>query len=64
MAKSRIYTLHQKLLDRMLKRYGDDYRCYNCDRIFQLGDEVISKPTRKGGHVRWYHLECWEKLLL
>ncbi len=48
----------------MRARFGDDFRCSQCDREFQLYDVVMSKPSRRGSRVKWYHLSCYESLLL
>ncbi len=48
----------------MKARFGDDFRCSQCDREFQLYDVVMSKPSQRGSRVKWYHLACYESLLL
>ncbi len=64
MARARTYKLTKWIYKSMRSRYGDEYRCSRCDRIFQFNDTVRSQPSKKRSHVRWYHLECYEELLI
>jgi hypothetical protein len=48
----------------MKARFGEDFRCSQCDREFQMYDVVMSKPSRSGSKTKWYHLSCYEALLL
>ena len=64
MPRYRIYVLKEGVYQSMKARFGDDFRCSQCDRAFQLYDVVMSKPSRRGSRVKWYHLACYESLLL
>lgn len=61
------YKLTQKLLIRMMTRFGDRYRCNKCGSPFEVGDIVISRTilNMSGRHVaKWYHKKCWEDMHL
>jgi hypothetical protein len=67
MPRYRIYVLKQRTYSSMRARYGDDFRCSQCQRVFQLYDMVMSKPSRRGSKAKWYHLyhlSCYEALLI
>ena len=64
MPRYRIYVLKEGVYQSMKARFGADFRCSQCDREFQLYDVVMSKPSRRGSRVKWYHLACYEALLL
>ncbi len=64
MPRYRIYVLKEGVYQSMKARFGHDFRCSQCDRAFQLYDVVMSKPSRRGSRVKWYHLACYEALLL
>ena len=64
MPRYRIYTLKKKVYESMRARFGKEFRCSQCDREFQMYDVVMSKPSRRGSKVKWYHLSCYEALLL
>ncbi len=64
MPRYRIYVLKEGVSQSMKARFGDDFRRSPCDREFQLYDVVMSKPSRRGSRVKWYHLVCYESLLL
>lgn len=48
----------------MRARFGEEFRCSQCDREFKLYDMVMSKPSRRGSKVKWYHVACYEALLI
>ena len=48
----------------MRARYGEEFRCSQCQREFQLYDMVMSKASRRGSKAKWYHLSCYEALLI
>jgi len=60
----RIFALKKAVFNSMNARFGDDFRCSQCQREFQLYDVVMSKPSRRGSRMKWYHLSCYEALLL
>jgi len=60
----RIYTLKKEVYLSMKGRFGEDFRCSQCDREFRMYDIVMSKPSRSGSKMKWYHLSCYEALLL
>jgi len=60
----RIYALKKGVYESMVARFGEEFRCSQCGREFNLYDMVMSKPSRKGSKVKWYHLSCYEALLL
>ena len=64
MPRYRIYVLKEGVYQSMKARFGDEFRCSQCDREFQMYDVVMSKPSRRGSRVKWYHLSCYESLLL
>ena len=64
MPRYRIYVLKEGVYQSMKARFGADFRCSQCNREFQLYDVVMSKPSRRGSRVKWYHLACYEALLL
>ena len=64
MPRYRIYVLKEGVYQSMKARFGGNFRCSQCDREFQLYDVVMSKPSRRGSRVKWYHLSCYESLLL
>ncbi len=64
MPRYRIYALKKKVFLSMRARFGDEFRCSQCGKEFKTYDIVISKPSRRGSKVKWYHLSCYEALLL
>ena len=64
MPRYRIYVLKKRVYKSMKARFGDDFTCSQCDREFQLYDALMSKPSRSGSKVKWYHLSCYEALLM
>ncbi len=48
----------------MRARYGDEFRCSQCQWEFQPYDMVMSKPSRMGSKAKGYHLSCCEDLLI
>jgi hypothetical protein len=60
----RIYALKKGVFLSMKARFGEGFRCSQCDREFQMYDVVMSKPSRSGSKTKWYHLSCYEALLL
>jgi hypothetical protein len=60
----RIYALKKGVFLSMKARFGEEFRCSQCEREFQLYDVVMSKPSRRGSKMKWYHLSCYEALLL
>ncbi len=64
MPRYRIYVLKEGVYQSMRARFGEDFRCSQYDRAFQLYDVVMSKSSRKCSRVKWYHLSCYEALLL
>ena len=64
MPRYRVYVLKQRTYSSMRARYGAKFRCSQCQREFQLYDMVMSKPSRRGSKAKWYHLSCYEALLI
>ena len=64
MPRYRIYALKKKVFLSMRARFGEEFRCSQCGREFRIYDVVISKPSRRRSKVKWYHLSCYEALLL
>ena len=64
MPRYRIYVLKQRIYSSMRARYGDTFRCSQCQREFQPYDIVMSKPSRRGSKAKWYHLPYYEALLI
>lgn len=64
MPRYRIYALKRVIFLSMKARFGDGFRCSQCGRPFKMYDIVMSKPSRRGSKVKWYHLSCYEALLL
>jgi len=60
----RVYVLKKGVYDSMKARFGDNFRCSQCQREFQPYDMVMSKPSRRGSRVKWYPLSCYEALLI
>ncbi len=64
MPRFRIYVLKKRVYSSMKARFGEAFRCSQCNREFQLYDIIMSKPSRSRSKVKWYHLSCYEALLL
>ena len=48
----------------MRARFGEGFRCSQCDKEFEPYDIVMAKPSRSRSRMKWYHLRCYESLLI
>jgi hypothetical protein len=48
----------------MRARYGEEFRCSQCQREFQLYVMVMFKASRRGSKAKWYYPSCYEALLI
>jgi len=64
MPRYRAYIPKQRTYSSMRTRYSEEIRCSQCQREFQLYDMVMSKPSRRGGKAKGYHLACCEALII
>jgi hypothetical protein len=60
----RVYVPNQRTYNSMRARYGDEFRCSQCQREFQPSDMVMSKPSSRGSKAKWYHRPCYEGILI
>ena len=49
----------------MGRKRASPYECRRCGKPFVLNDMVVSRGgSRSYGHVKYYHVSCFERLFL
>jgi len=57
----KIYVLTGSVKKR-LQTLGGSVTCKRCEGALEVGDEVVSRPTRPGGRTVRYHKRCYDAL--
>lgn len=57
------YVLTESVRKRLVKAYPR-FACRRCERLFQVGDKIISLSNTKYGGRRHYHKECYLETLI
>ena len=55
-----LYTLKLANYNILKARFGDEYKCSVCPRIFKPGDKIVSRSSARSGKVVWYCAKCWQ----
>lgn len=58
----KVYVMRGQIYGRWIKRHGEPPKCYNCGKILNIGETVVSTQIRNFAKLRC--LECAEKINL